>query len=150
MKKPLILLVTAAFIINAVTAQVSFGKPEKINSSWKFKLGEVESASAPGFNDQRWENIDLPHDWSVQGQLSPTLASCTGYLPGGIGWYRKSIEIPASKKGEKIELTTTPIYLESITEETVIFCKIIAPPNLQPVDKRWPDAEVAIRVRSKK
>jgi YbbR domain-containing protein len=54
------------------------------------------------------------------------------------------------KKGEKIELTTTPIYLESITEETIIFCKIIAPPNLQPVDKRWPDAEVAIKVRSKK
>ncbi|MEA4936978.1 MAG: glycoside hydrolase family 2 TIM barrel-domain containing protein [Paludibacter sp.] len=116
MKKPLILLIAAAFMINAVTAQVSFGKPEKINSSWKFKLGEVESASAPGFNDQRWEKVDLPHDWSVQGQLSPTLASCTGYLPGGIGWYRKSIEIPASKKGEK-----TYLYFEGVYNRSEVF-----------------------------
>jgi hypothetical protein len=116
MKTTLIILVAAVFFINSATAQVSFGKPEKINASWKFKAGDIASAATPGYNDQRWEKIKLPHDWSVEGQLSPTLASCTGYLPGGIGWYRKSIDIPVSKKGEKIYL-----YFEGVYNRSEVF-----------------------------
>ena len=41
----------------------------------------------------KWRIFTLPHDWSIEGQLSPSLASCTGYLPGGIGWYRKHFKI---------------------------------------------------------
>ena len=41
---------------------------------------------------------------------------------------------------------TTPIYLENLKEGTVIYCKIIAPPALHPVDKHWPDVEVTITV----
>jgi hypothetical protein len=41
---------------------------------------------------------------------------------------------------------TTPIYLESIYNDTKIYCKIIAPPTVQPADKRWPDVEVVIKV----
>ncbi|MBT8368649.1 MAG: DNA integrity scanning protein DisA nucleotide-binding domain protein [Deltaproteobacteria bacterium] len=39
-----------------------------------------------------------------------------------------------------------PVYLESIYNDTNIFCKIMAPPAVQPVDKRWPDVEVVIKV----
>ncbi len=39
---------------------------------------------------------------------------------------------------------TTPIYLESVNTDTVVYAKIIAPPPLQPVDKRWPDVEVRL------
>jgi YbbR domain-containing protein len=48
--------------------------------------------------------------------------------------------------GDKNQITvmTTPIYLENLDEDTVIYCKIIAPPALHPVDKRWPDVEVKI------
>ncbi len=49
-------------------------------------------------------------------------------------------------KDEIVNVTTTPIYLESISDTTQLFCKIIAPPTLQPVDKRWPDVEVIITV----
>jgi hypothetical protein len=45
-----------------------------------------------------------------------------------------------------VNLITMPIYLESIYNDTNIFCKIIAPPAVQPVDKRWPDVEVVIKV----
>ena len=47
-------------------------------------------------------------------------------------------------------LTTTPIYLETIRETTTLYCKIVAPPAIQPFDKRWPDVEVTIEVKSKK
>lgn len=60
---------------------------------------------------------------------------------------RVKVLSPAVGQKEKIvSVTTTPIYLESISSTTQLFCKIIAPPTLQPVDKRWPDVEVVITV----
>ena len=54
-------------------------------------------------------------------------------------------------QGEEAEINviTTPIYLENVRKTTRLFCKIIAPPNVQPVDKRWPDVEVVIAVGPK-
>ena len=51
----------------------------------------------------------------------------------------------AEGKNKLIEVITTPIYLESIYNDTRIYCKIIAPPTVQPVEKRWPDVEVVIK-----
>ena len=54
---------------------------------------------------------------------------------------------PATGAKSKIaNLITTPIYLDSIRDNTSIFCKIIAPPAIQPVDGRWPDVEVVLKV----
>ncbi len=78
---------------NTVNAQVSFGQAEKFNDDWRFVLEDVAEAAKPAFDDSKWRKLDLPHDWSIEGQMSPTLASCTGYLPGGIGWYRKTFEV---------------------------------------------------------
>lgn len=53
-------------------------------------------------------------------------------------------------KGQVSNLTTTPIYLETIRETTTLFCKIIAPPAIHPIGRRWPDVEVTVEVKSKK
>ena len=53
-------------------------------------------------------------------------------------------------KGQVTSLTTTPIYLETIRDTTTLFCKIIAPPAIQPLDRRWPDMEVTVEVKPKK
>ena len=71
------------------SAQVSFGKADKFNTGWRFILNDVSEASKPDYDDSRWRPMELPHDWSVESAPSQELASCTGYLPGGIGWYRK-------------------------------------------------------------
>ncbi|WP_236263814.1 sugar-binding domain-containing protein, partial [Dysgonomonas sp. Marseille-P4677] len=97
-------------------AQVSFGESDKINDSWKFTLNDEKEAQSVSFNDSKWKVLDLPHDWSVKGQLSPTLASATGYLPGGIGWYRKTINIPQAKQGEKVYL-----YFEGVYNRSEVF-----------------------------
>ena len=103
-------------LIVPVMGQVSFGQPEKINDGWKFFLGDVSEAQTPAFNDNKWKNVDLPHDWSVRGQLSPTLASATGYLPGGIGWYRKVLNVPQNKQEEKVYL-----YFEGVYNRSEVF-----------------------------
>jgi hypothetical protein len=83
------LFITLFFIFPLFAyGQVSFGEPEKINDNWKFALSDEQRMSSPVFDDSKWQTVSLPHDWSVKGQLSPSLAACTGYLPGGIGWYR--------------------------------------------------------------
>jgi uncharacterized protein (TIGR00159 family) len=78
-----------------------------------------------------------------------------GKLPGGmkinsIQVIPEKLKVLSPVTGEKkraaVSVTTTPIYLESIYNDTSIYCKIIAPPAVQPVDKRWPDVEVIIKV----
>ena len=96
-----------------VFGKPGFGKSEKINNQWKFILQDVKNAEGVDFNDKNWQNIDLPHDWSVKQQLSLSQSSCMGYLPGGIGWYRKSIQIPEDKKEAKVYLYFEGVYNRS-------------------------------------
>ncbi|MDR1682169.1 MAG: DUF4982 domain-containing protein [Candidatus Symbiothrix sp.] len=97
-------------IQTSLQAQVSFGKPEKINKQWQFYLGDRPDEKT------QWESLDLPHDWSVKQSLSPSLASCQGFLPGGIGWYRKSVFIPQDKQDELIYL-----YFEGVYNRSEVF-----------------------------
>jgi hypothetical protein len=97
----------------ALHAQAGFGEGRKINTGWKFILADVAQAKDKSFNDSQWQKVNLPHDWSVRGKLDSTLASCTGYLPGGIGWYRKSFEVPGSISGKKVYLYFEGVYNRS-------------------------------------
>lgn len=88
MKKTFLTLSLAVMTVLAV-AQVSFGDARLFNDGWLFALQDDSLALQPRYDDSKWRKLDLPHDWSIEGTASPTLASCTGYLPAGIGWYRK-------------------------------------------------------------
>ncbi|TDX12830.1 sugar-binding domain-containing protein [Flavobacterium sp. S87F.05.LMB.W.Kidney.N] len=111
-----ILLPIFLFSCFSAISQISFGDSNKINDNWKFNLQDISDAKNVSFDDSKWQQVNVPHDWSVKGQLSPTLASCTGYLPGGIAWYRKSITIPQSKSGEKVYL-----YFEGVYNRSEVF-----------------------------
>ena len=116
------------------------------------------------------ENIRLPKgvtllDTNPQ-QLKLTLASVVektvpitpqiiGKLPGNLKIKKitvtpdtVAVTVPVTKEGKNSdEVLTTPIYLDSISADSTIFCKVIARPSIQPVTKRWPDVEVTIEVR---
>ena len=99
-----------------IKGQASFGKAELINDGWLFRLKDEADAYKSDFKDNSWRKLDLPHDWSVEGTLSPTLASCTGYLPGGIAWYRKKLEIPADLNGKKLF-----VYFEGVYNRSTVY-----------------------------
>ena len=111
-------LLVVAFILANLSAfgQISFGDSKKINDNWKFILQDIPEAKNASYNNKDWQTVDVPHDWSIKEQLSPTLASCTGFLPGGIGWYRKTINIPENKQGEKVFL-----YFEGVYNRSEVF-----------------------------
>lgn len=91
--KAFFIILLGLLVCTIVQAQVSFGEAKKFNENWLFSLSDDSLGASVSYNDSKWRKLDLPHDWSVEGQLSPSLASCTGYLPGGIGWYRKHFQV---------------------------------------------------------
>lgn len=84
-----------------------------LNDNWKFHLGEEQDAWYKGFDDSAWESVTLPHDWSVSLPFSKEYSSGTGYLAGGIGWYRLRFRLPEEYRGKKITLCFDGIYKNS-------------------------------------
>jgi YbbR domain-containing protein len=56
---------------------------------------------------------------------------------------------PPVDGSQKINIVTEPIYLESIQKDVTLLRKVIAPPNVRPKGKKWPEIEVNIKVKSK-
>lgn len=110
-------LLTACLLLLAAApaaGQLSFGEAFMIDRGWQFMLlpgGDRAEAGIPEFDGAR--EVLLPHDWSVEGTLSPDAASATGYLPGGVGWYRTSLDIPAERAGQKVYLYFEGVYNRS-------------------------------------
>lgn len=92
--RALSVFVLTAAMAPAVLGQLSFGNAENFNSGWKFELcRDSITPSEVEFDDSSWRGLSLPHDWSVESRPSPSLYSCTGYFPGGMGWYRKHFTV---------------------------------------------------------
>lgn len=65
-----------------------------------------------------WQNVNLPHDWVVEGTFvnDNSLGSQpggNGYLPTGVGFYRKEFEIPETDKGKNISIEFDGIFSNS-------------------------------------
>ncbi len=57
-------------------------------SNWLFTHNNSQSNWQKDFNDHDWQSVTVPHDWSVHEPFSKENSSGTGYLSGGIGYYR--------------------------------------------------------------
>lgn len=77
---------------------------ERLNfdKDWNFFLSDDSLAWKVDYNDVEWRKLNLPHDWSIEGEFSPDAPATTegGALPTGIGWYRKSFQIEKSKEAK--------------------------------------------------
>ena len=94
-----------------------------LHDEWSFHLGNFKNAHEIGFDDDEWRLLDLPHDWSIEGQFKEfrdenwnqfmNLDFRIGYLPQGIGWYRKSFYIPKDYENKKITIQFDGVYRNS-------------------------------------
>ncbi|MGQ1910032.1 sugar-binding domain-containing protein [Marinifilum sp. RC60d5] len=67
------------------------------NFGWKFSLDKLNDAYALNVDDASWREVNLPHDWSVEFPFdSINGEGCTGYLPGGLAWYRKHFKVESN------------------------------------------------------
>jgi beta-galactosidase len=82
---------------------------------WKFILGDPAGAESAKFDDSTWQAIDLPHDWSIAGAFDEDAPAGGGggYLPTGIGWYRKTFRVPDSVRSKRIAVEFDGVYEDS-------------------------------------
>lgn len=68
---------------------------KSFDSSWKFLKADTNGAEQTNFDDANWRSLNVPHDWSIEGPYdrNNTTGRGGGYLPDGIGWYRKTFSL---------------------------------------------------------
>lgn len=106
---------TAAWLALGFSAQAQTKNIQDFDKNWTFNLGEVANAQSLDFNDSGWRKLNLPHDWSIEGKFSKDNPATPegGALPGGIGWYRKTFNIPETSKNKIISIDFDGVYQKS-------------------------------------
>ena len=74
------------------------------------------------FNDLGWRTVDVPHDFSIEGEKVKSSSDAQAYLEGGLGYYRKKFTVPASMESS----TTNPgrritIDFEGVYQNSVVY-----------------------------
>jgi len=102
-------LFTAKGFSQQVRSVVDFDK------GWHFNLGDVPNGETADLNDTKWRTLNLPHDWSIEGEFSKDNPAMPegGALPGGSGWYRKTFTVPATSKGKQVYIDFDGVYEKS-------------------------------------
>ncbi|MDH3952409.1 MAG: diadenylate cyclase, partial [Deltaproteobacteria bacterium] len=85
----------------------------------------------------------------IQPQLVGTLPQGLELVSVELNPKQLRVLSPPGDANQRINIVTEPIYLESIKKNEKMLRKLIAPPNVRPKGKKWPDVEVNITVRSK-
>lgn len=95
----------------------------KVVEGEEIKIAYNDKNKAAPYNPKDWQDVSLPHDWCVEGQFindhskvidgAPEGLVSHGFLPVGIGFYRKEFEIPENDKGKKISIEFDGIFRNS-------------------------------------
>jgi beta-galactosidase len=89
---PLIYSVAA---ILATVSQACSSQTSRLDTGWKFKLGDPVGAERIDFDDHDWQKVVIPHNWGwEQAQKGDDYYR-------GPGWYRRSLDVGAPKKGRR-------------------------------------------------
>ena len=91
----LLLIIGLLFQIGVcVSSEAVVRERISFNKGWRFDLNDQTGAEHPDYNDSSWRLLNLPHDWSIEGDFSADNPSGTGggALPGGTAWYRKTFQ----------------------------------------------------------
>jgi len=108
-----VLLVSVQLMTGSLIAQPAGRNIQNFNEDWKFFKGDITEGQGVNLDDSVWRKVTLPHDWSIEGPFSKENASCTGYLPGGTGWYRKTFVVPDYERGRRVLIYFGGIYNNS-------------------------------------
>lgn len=86
--------------------------------NWKFHQGDYISAIEFDFNDTRWRNLDLPHDWSMDERLSRKnfLVGEANNAITNVGWYRKRFILPPEWQSKCIA-----VFFEGVKAEIKVY-----------------------------
>jgi beta-galactosidase len=118
MKNLLYTLILALIQIPAINAGPAVQETSQrllMDKNWKFIQSDIKEAEKPTYDDTKWRTLNLPHDWSIEGEFKEDAATKGpgGYLPTGIGWYRKHFNIASTGKGQQFRIEFDGVYMNS-------------------------------------
>lgn len=110
--KPKLLLLFSLFFINISFAQ---RVEANLNQDWYFILKDNANFYKTNIDLTNWSKLNLPHDWSFQKGVRKggDQGQGGGYHDGGIGWYRKTIQIEKNSLSKTIYLNFDGVYMNS-------------------------------------
>ena len=96
MRRLSLTLICALFAL----VQASARERKCFDEGWLFALADSAQMASASYGDSGWRQLDLPHDWAIEGDFSPANPSGAGggALPGGVGWYRKHFKVGSADK----------------------------------------------------
>ena len=104
-------LAVISLFFNAVAAAATSARTiHDFDSDWRFSKGDFATAAMPGFDDAIWRQLNVPHDWSIEGPFSADFACGTGFAPGGLGWYRKHFQLDDNAKNRRVTVEFDGVY----------------------------------------
>tara|TARA_R110002167_G_scaffold137291_1_gene324190 strand:- start:504 stop:3608 length:3105 start_codon:yes stop_codon:yes gene_type:complete len=85
------------------------------NHDWQFSLDEQPNAHQPDYDDSGWRTLAVPHDWSFENGVSKdgSQGANGGYFDSGLGWYRKSFQVPDNWSNKRINIEFNGVYMNS-------------------------------------
>ena len=88
---------------------------QSFDKDWLFVLTDSAGMQKSEYSDGHWRRLNLPHDWAIEGDFSPSNPSGAsgGALPGGIGWYRKHFSLSPDEKYDRFTITFDGVYMNS-------------------------------------
>ena len=102
-------------------AAPAVAETRSLSQDWLFRAGESEGAETPAFDEGGWRSVVVPHDWSIMDKPdgSPPFdpkaiaGQDSGYLPGGIGWYRRHLSLTSAEAAKVVRLNFEAIYMDA-------------------------------------
>ena len=91
-----------------------------LTQNWHFQRQEADAIipfniTDPNYASDDWRMVDLPHDWGIEGDYDHNAPGGNryGFLPSGIAWYRREVDIDESWLDGRIELCFEGVYRKS-------------------------------------
>jgi len=88
-------LIWIGFSLMILSASLYSRDGSRLDSCWRFKLGEIAGAAQPQFDDHDWQTVILPHNWGWQE------AQDGKEYYRGPGWYRCVLTNAVPKPGKR-------------------------------------------------
>ncbi|SOD55811.1 beta-galactosidase [Pseudoxanthomonas wuyuanensis] len=115
-----------AALLMAIAASPAWAEVRSLSQDWRFHAGEAQGAERSAFDDQAWQRVAVPHDFSIMDRAdgggldksAPFDANAisgqdSGYLPGGIGWYRRQLTLTAEEASRIVRLNFEAVYMDA-------------------------------------
>lgn len=108
-------------LLLSLAALPAAAEERRLVDGWLFHAGEAQNGQDPGLGDLTWQRVSVPHDWGVidrpggKGPFDPQVrgGEDIGYLPGGIGWYRRHLTLSARDAAQVVRINFEAVYMDA-------------------------------------